>query len=407
MKRTTLHIAALATLPLLFGRCDNTDYSERPPFDNSVYIDAAAYTDTQAVTFKRTVTDLARTFSATLAWPAKEQVEVTLRVDPTLVARYNARYGTSYTPLDPAYYTLSAQKAVIAAGAAASEPVTVNFADLTALELDVTHLLPVTITDASMEVMQGSRTLYYVVRRSSAITTAANIRDNLLTVPNFQTPAGAATVNGLSAITYEAIINVHEFAYPAGSYITTVMGVEQHLLMRIGDSGFPLRQIQIDGVGGKFPKEDNAKLLNANTWYHLAMVWNVVDQWLGIYVNGVLQSSGKYGANEATFDLIKPTAVRPFYIGHSFEDHKRQLDGEVSEVRVWSVARTAQQIWDNMYVIADPENEPGLEAYWKFDDEDKERGDDVIRDRSGNGNDAVADKPLAWPDGIEIPQLNR
>ncbi len=58
-------------------------------------------------------------------------------------------------------------------------------------------------------------------------------------------------------------------------------------------------------------------------------------------------------------------SVHGFFIGRSFNDDKRQLCGNIAEVRIWSVARTQQEIWDNMYSV-DPQTE-GLAAYWKFD----------------------------------------
>ena len=42
-------------------------------------------------------------------------------------------------------------------------------------------------------------------------------------------------------------------------------------------------------------------------------------------------------------------------------------------------------------------------GYWKFD----EGAGNVIKDWTGNGNDAVAEKDLEWPEGIEVPQLNK
>ena len=91
---------------------------------------------------------------------------------------------------------------------------------------------------------------------------------------------------------------------------------------------------------------------------------------------------------------------RQFFLGKSYDD-SRQLNGDITEVRVWSVARSEQEIWDNMYDV-DPKT-PGLIGYWKFD----EGEGNVIKDWTGNGNDAVAEKDLDWPNGIEVPQINK
>ena len=77
------------------------------------------------------------------------------------------------------------------------------------------------------------------------------------------------------------------------------------------------------------------------------------------------------------------------------------MNGDITEVRVWNVARSEQEIWENMYDV-DPQT-PGLIGYWKFD----EGEGNVIRDWTGNGNDGVAEFDLEWPSGIEVPQLNK
>ena len=207
------------------------------------------------------------------------------------------------------------------------------------------------------------------------------------------------------------------------------MGVENYLLLRIGDASFPRQQLQFDGTGdaaatpgfGKFPKKDESKLLNAGEWYHVAATYSYATREVCIYVNGKLQSRGTDLGNPAStpfnlagrafYDLYLQDPVkyeqykgwgnfRQFFLGKSYDD-TRQLNGDITEVRVWNVARTEQEIWENMYDV-DPQT-PGLIGYWKFD----EGEGNVIRDWTGNGNDGVAEYDLEWPSGIEVPQLNK
>ena len=61
-----------------------------------------------------------------------------------------------------------------------------------------------------------------------------------------------------------------------------------------------------------------------------------------------------------------------FYFGRSYtesHDLSRQFNGEICEARIWSIARTQEQICQNMYDIPNPTEEPTLCAYWKFDEE--------------------------------------
>lgn len=51
------------------------------------------------------------------------------------------------------------------------------------------------------------------------------------------------------------------------------MGVEQYLLLRIGDTNFERQQLQFDGSGagssfGKIPGRDATKNLDKGRWYH-------------------------------------------------------------------------------------------------------------------------------------------
>ena len=266
------------------------------------------------------------------------------------------------------------------------------------------------------------------MKRSSAITSAASLRDNWINFPTLDKASeGSMLFNNLMAVTYEAIIRVDDFS--KHSEISTIMGVENYLLLRIGDASFPRQQIQFDGSGdaaqtpgfGKFPKKDETKLLNPGEWYHIAATYSYATREVCIYVNGKLQSRGTDLGNSAStpfnlagrafYDLYQQdpetykdykdwSNFRQFFLGKSYDD-SRQLNGDITEVRVWSVARSEQEIWDNMYDV-DPKT-PGLIGYWKFD----EGEGNVIKDWTGNGNDAVAEKDLDWPNGIEVPQINK
>lgn len=401
-----------------------------------VYLNVSENSDTQVTTFKKTLSDLPKTFSVVLSYPASQAVNVGVEVDPSLIEVYNARHNTSWTMLDAKYYELSDSKLTIPAGKTISDVVTLKLKNLDGsgeaeeLPIDQTYLLPVTIADVNGGVakLHSSATAYYLVKRSSAITSAASLRDNWINFPTLDKASeGSMLFNNLTAVTYEAIIRVDDFS--KHSEISTIMGVENYLLLRIGDASFPRQQIQFDGSGdsaqtpgfGKFPKKDETKLLNPGEWYHIAATYSYATREVCIYVNGELQSKGTDLGNpagtpfnlagRAFYDLYLQDPVkykdykdwgnfRQFFLGKSYDD-SRQLNGDITEVRVWSVARSEQEIWDNMYDV-DPKT-PGLIGYWKFD----EGQGNVIRDWTGNGNDAVAEFDLDWPSGIEVPQINK
>ena len=301
----------LITFFVLLGAltaCERYDADDHK-FGNVVYLNVSQTSPVQLATFSNNRPTYDCTLQAALTYPAAQDVQVSLAVDPSLVAAYNARYGTAWPMLDEKYYTLSAPETTIAAGRTVSDPVTLQLRELMgegeeqtgALPLDETYLVPIRISGASIDVLGGSDVAYYVVKRSSAITVAAQLGEgnwiNFPTLDKYGTNSSAW--NGLTAMTYEALIYIDEFATTDAEdmpvSISSVMGVEQYLLLRIGDTNFERQQLQFDGSGsgsqfGKFPGKDATKNLEAGRWYHVACTYDQATQTVRIYVDGRIQS---------------------------------------------------------------------------------------------------------------------
>lgn len=410
MKRIFLILTVLAVAAT---SCDRDEYDEKSPVSAALYLDAAQDRSDIQVFFKREVSAQEKTLSATLSAPTDRDVTATLAIDADAVLRYNERHGTDYALLDAAHYELSAQHLSIEAGSVISEPVTVRFKDLTVLPADVTYLLPVSVSSSDIGLLEASATVWYLVKQTSAITTVADLTDNWITFPTLDEAGPQSDLfNGLKAVTYEIIVRVRSFD-PEVS-ISSVMGVEQYLLLRFGDSGFPRQQLQVQAGANKFPDADDVLSLEAGEWYHLALTYDALSGQMQILVNGQVQSAGtvKWSGGEINLAMRAMYDADPvgnaslsqayqFFIGRSYDDD-RPLQGEVAEARVWSVVRTQAEIWEHMYDV-DPASE-GLLGYWKFD---KPEDGDVVRDVTGHGNDGVAAKPLQWNTSVEVPQLNK
>lgn len=129
---TNASFASLAAAMLLsVAACDNKDYSNATPFDNVVYLDVAQQKDVANFTFNRLIETGQQTIAAQLSQPTGSDVNVSFKVDPTLVSSYNARLETDYTLLDSKYYTFSTEQAIIPQGKTTSAPVNIDFAALT------------------------------------------------------------------------------------------------------------------------------------------------------------------------------------------------------------------------------------------------------------------------------------
>lgn len=452
MKRSIITLFVLLGALTACERYDADDYK----FDNVVYLDVSQTSPVQLATFSNNRATYDCTLQAALAYPTDGDVQVSLEVDPSLVADYNARYGTAWPMLDAKYYALSSETATIAAGRTVSEVVTLQLKELMgegeeqtgALPLDETYLVPVRISGASIDVLGGSDVAWYVVKRSSAITVAAQLgAGNWINFPTLDKYGeNSKAWNGLTAMTYEALIYIDQFATSTVTSdgntnkvsISSVMGVEQYLLLRIGDTNFERQQLQFDGSGGgsnfgKFPSSDATKCLSTGRWYHVACTYDQTTQTVRVYVDGKIQSeetgvgiaipSKKNQINlamRALYDLWNTTPddqksqyetedtgynslgdAYQFFIGKSYDEY-RPLNGKIAEARVWSVARTPEQIWENMYDIENPADDPTLLGYWKFN----EGAGNTVKDYSMYGNDGVAETDIVWPTGIEIPKIN-
>lgn len=419
-----IRIAVLALL-VSCNRFEPVDHV----FDNCAYLDVSATSQTQAATFGNRVSSLEKHLCVALSYPSDKDVKATISVDASLTDAFNHRYGTDYQLLPDAYLDFSPVSVTIEAGKVNSEKVSIGFKNLMgqgedqtgAMEIDKTYLLPVRLSSEDISTMDGSSVAYYLVKRSSAITVAAQLTDNWIEFPLMDTPGEVADAyNGLTALTYEALVNVDCFDLnnkDGVCNISTVMGVEQYLLLRIGDANFERQCLQFDGSGngsqfGKLPsKSDPAKKLYSGSWYHVACTYDQNERVARIYVNANLIDevkeagvAGPTAGNKITLAmraLGMPEAYQ-FFIGKSYNDF-RPLQGKIAEARVWRVARTGDEIWKNMYRIENPKDQKDLIGYWKFNDGEG----NVVKDYSWVGNHGKAVGDIIWPDGIEIHEINK
>lgn len=419
-----IRIAVLALL-VSCNRFEPVDHV----FDNCAYLDVSAISQTQAATFGNRVSSLEKHLCVALSYPSDKDVKATISVDASLTDAFNHRYGTDYQLLPDAYLDFSPVSVTIEAGKVNSEKVSIGFKNLMgkgenqtgAMEIDKTYLLPVRLSSEDISTMDGSSVAYYLVKRSSAITVAAQLTDNWIEFPLMDTPGEVADAyNGLTALTYEALVNVDRFDLDNKDgvcNISTVMGVEQYLLLRIGDANFERQCLQFDGSGngsqfGKLPsKSDPAKKLYSGSWYHVACTYDQNERVARIYVNAKLIDEVKEaGVAGPTADNKITLAMRAlgmpeayqFFIGKSYNDF-RPLQGKIAEARVWRVARTGDEIWKNMYRIENPKDQKDLIGYWKFNDGEG----NVVKDYSWVGNHGKAVGDIIWPDGIEIHEINK
>ncbi|MEM9917490.1 MAG: LamG-like jellyroll fold domain-containing protein [Bacteroidota bacterium] len=134
-----------------------------------------------------------------------------------------------------------------------------------------------------------------------------------------------------------------------------------------------------------------APFMNAKQWYHVAAV--VQGNTMTLYINGEpIASSPKSGTNSPSGQNIA--------IGESAGFPGRVFNGILDEIRVWNVARTAQEIKDNQTTDFDG-SEAGLVAYFPMNE-----GSGLMTGNKANASSSASFVNMdesAWVEGYSIP----
>ena len=382
MNKFFKYIPALA-MAFAMTACQRDDEEN---FANKAYIDATSMVSETIV--KGATAAQEKTLCITLARPAEADINATIDVNTSLLDTYVKAYYANgeTTQLLPAdCYEVENNKVTIQKGSVKSDDAKFLFKNLEQLDRSTVYVLPVSVHTSDISLLGTASNYYFVFRAGALINVVTDMSKNYLDVK------WASDVSSMDQITLEALIYPREF----GKLISTVMGIEGSFLMRIGDAGYPDNQIQIATSRGNFPESDSNKGLATGAWQHVALTYDAnTTEWV-IYVNGKVQSSGTKDLGR--INITGNGSDRDFLIGKSYDDN-RWFEGNMSEIRVWNVVRTQQQIADNFYTV-DPESE-GLVAYWKMDDNTTTG---KVVDATGHGNDAIAASPLSFHN-VSLPE---
>lgn len=379
MKRIYRFLPLLA-VGLLMASCQNNDEEN---FVNKAFINASSMTTETIV--KGEVGIINKTLNITTSRPAENQITATASVDVSLVEKYNKAYYASAVALPDSCYEVVESSMTINAGSVKSSDASFNFFKLGGLDRSQVYVLPVHIKTNGVDILSSADTYYYIFRSGALINVVADIENNYLEIYPWAT---ATRVSSMTKITMEALVHPREF----GQLISTIMGIEGVFLMRIGDAGIPDNQLQIATSSTKYT--NTAMQLTAGVWSHVAMTYDTTTREMIIYINGkqVAQFT-----SSARINILGNGTDRNFQIGRSYDD-SRDFNGYISEVRIWDIIRTQEQIASSIYSV-DPTTE-GLVSYWKFDDMTSY----VVKDYTGNGNDIKAMKTsIVWKN-VSLPE---
>ena len=162
------------------------------------------------------------------------------------------------------------------------------------------------------------------------------------------------------------------------------------MILRIGDEGGGIAYNLLEAAGNQH--YNVTEPLKENQWYHVALTYDQPSGKTAMYVNG-----SKWAESAWTIDGFDPNENVGFNIGMlpGFQWGQRPFNGYMSEVRVWSVARTENQINQNMLGV-DPKSD-GLALYYKLDGSETQEGK-TIKDAAKGINGTTG--------GIDITTLD-
>lgn len=301
-------------------------------------------------------------------------VEITYAIaDASAVEDYNSQHGTNYVAFDTSKANMETQSVTIGAGEIYAPNVAVKMSGINDAEEGKTYVLPVRIQSASLPIIDRSGIAYLVISKPVKITTAASFYSSYI-----QIPVSASTP--FTSITYEALINASRFIDN-----NTIMGTEGTLILRIGDPALPDGHNDWMQIAGE-KQFHSSQSFATNKWYHVAFTYNQPSGKAVLYINGEKVSENTW--DTASFDLSTSPGC---FVGKvkDFMWGERPFYGTMSEVRLWRVARTENQIKQNMLSV-DPESD-GLAAYYKLNGTDLIQKDEMsyIKDASGNNMDGA------------------
>lgn len=392
MKKTFAYIAfALA----LVGCQKSLEYKD------VIFLSGAEYSPAQDMYIEGPTSKTIKVKSSDIV---KENIDVYVQVDPSQVAAYNKANGTDLVMLPEGSYAIMASNTqedgtvvktvtdhfTIPSGVAESIPLSFEITTLDEFEPGVSYCAPVTITKTSTgaEILKSSATIILVVK---TITVSDCVNLNNSTWFNIEDMWNNPDLNNLSAVTMEARVYANGWR-TSGHHISSIVGIEEHMIVRFGDGSIDPSQIQIAGRGSNCTSADK---FNLKQWYHVVAVDD--GSKLTLYVDGKEQGSID-SSSKATLNLGAKAEGGGFRIGASAGDN-RTFNGWISEVRVWKRAVPIAEAEANQCIL-NPDTAQDLVGYWRMNELN---ADGKLVDLSGNNFHGTPNNTVNWVEGIRCP----
>ncbi len=395
---------AVSLAALLAAGCDNAEYGEGGKIGDSLGVHAffAEGIKTPGISSSNILLSqdegAKATLTPSLTDKLNEDCVMKLVMDQDILARYNAEQGTSFEMLPDSLVNLGGD-ITIPAGQYAAEAVIIELGMMPEDLIGLPFAVPVKIEKVSGDFELAANTSGYVIEVSSVLENdlAQFNGAAALWVENFEQTFDQFTIEMRLQVSNTNNRNRDIFSCIEDGEL--MFRFEDPQSASATDPGHSL--VQFQGVGGYLnPKE--GMHIEVNKWQHYAVTYDGTK--VTIYVNGVDAGSKEFAPSVVKNGYFKYLTFMgiggyngSWGPGDSWWYGCKTM---VTECRIWSVARTADQIAKNMASVTPTTK--GLEGYWRVNKATYDESKSQFEDLTGKGHPMTAKKGVSvWNEGIQ------
>lgn len=376
MKKINIVNFIIAFTVIAFIGCENAKYEVK---DNNVYLSDATTSEAKVVVMEGNINiDV----NIRLAKKLDHDVELYIKINPTLLEEYNKANATEYN-LIPNIEIPDKGKVIIPAGEIGA------LCRIPLADFDMKgkrYAISVELSDVATKGIERSNTLSnFVYLISKPLITSVPVMKGY---NEKMVRTAPATLWGITTKEWSLECLTNMSGYSNNNQAIFNMGSKDHeIYIRFGDANSPYNYLQIKTLGGQV---ETKRDLEPNKWYHWAFVYD--GKTLTVYRDG--EFNVKFEPPMPKGGSIRFDYVEMISSGSYFRDQCK-----VSQVRLWKKAISGDQIKNNMHFSIDPTN-PNLIGYWPMN----EGKGNTFADITGNGHNGTADENILinWEHNIRF-----
>jgi len=208
-------------------------------------------------------------------------------------------------------------------------------------------------------------------------------------IDNYVQCGDSGSIGITNEMTIEAWIKVSS-SFPVNSRVGNIIGKFDHS-PNFNFEGHTSGRLRFFWNGGEIDVYATNFDMRDDTWHHVAVTRDSISNQIIFYTDGHINAIYPAGTNV--------NYQWPLRIGGDFRGNPGiPFNGIIEEVRLWNVARTAQEIRENINLTLS-DSESGLVSYWQFN----EAAGDTTYDLVGGYNGTLYNMEAADWDTSTVP----